>query len=201
MTETGAGDRVFQTSRGKDNPREDDRLVQECLNGSEAAWFELIDKYKNLIFSIPIKYGFTPEDANDIFQDVCSTLVSDLMRLRNPRALAGWLIQITLHLCIRWRKERQRYRETPEEELQNFESLEIPDDLLRELEREFIVRESLAELPEDCRRLLNLLFYEDPPVSYEHAANRLGLAKGSIGATRGRCLAKLRSALEKRGFR
>ena len=36
---------------------DDTPLVKECLRGEEAAWSELVSKYKNLIFSIPIKYG------------------------------------------------------------------------------------------------------------------------------------------------
>ncbi len=43
-------------------PLSDLRLVKECLEGSDTAWAALIDKYKNLIFSIPIKYGF-PRDG------------------------------------------------------------------------------------------------------------------------------------------
>ena len=48
----------------------DERLVRECLDGNEDAWATLISKYKNLIFSIPIKYGMTREDAADLFQAV-----------------------------------------------------------------------------------------------------------------------------------
>jgi RNA polymerase sigma factor (sigma-70 family) len=200
MTQTKADDSIFESSGAKKRSREDDRLIQECMNGSEEAWSELIDKYKNLIFSIPIKYGFASDDANEIFQSVCLTLLSDLTQLRNPRALASWLIQVTSHQCFHWRKEQHRYTETTDE-IAAVESPGIPEGLLRELESELILRESLAELSEDCRRLVELLFFEDPPVSYEEAAKRLGLAKGSIGATRMRCLEKLRSALQKKGFR
>jgi hypothetical protein len=54
----------------------DRRLVAECLEGNEEAWSALVDKYKNLIFSIPVKYGFSPDDASDIFQAVCVELMS-----------------------------------------------------------------------------------------------------------------------------
>jgi len=48
----------------------DTRLVRECSNGNEDAWDALIEKYKRLIYSIPVKYGFNSDDANDIFQAV-----------------------------------------------------------------------------------------------------------------------------------
>jgi DNA-directed RNA polymerase specialized sigma24 family protein len=69
----------------------DDRLVAECLKGNQQAWSALVDKYKNLIFSIPVKLGLH-EDAADIFQAVCLDLLTDLPRLRKPRALPKWLM-------------------------------------------------------------------------------------------------------------
>ena len=39
----------------------DVRLVKECLSGHEEAWSCLIEKYKALIYSIPVKYGLSPE--------------------------------------------------------------------------------------------------------------------------------------------
>lgn len=63
----------------------DERLVRECCKGNQAAWSALIEKYKNLIFSIPIKFGLPREDAADIFQAVCVDLLSSLPQLREPQ--------------------------------------------------------------------------------------------------------------------
>ena len=52
----------------------DDRLVDQCLKGSEEAWSALIDKYKRLIFSIPVRQGFSADDSSEIFQEVCLAL-------------------------------------------------------------------------------------------------------------------------------
>ena len=69
----------------------------------------LIFRYKNLIFSIPIRYGFSEEDAADIFQAVCMDLLAELPRLREPKALAGWLIQVTRNKCFHRKRETQRH--------------------------------------------------------------------------------------------
>src|SRR5581483_7852256 len=73
--------------------REDELLVRECLLGSEEAWSDLIDKYRHLIFSIAVKYGFSREDASEVFQAVCLTLLQELSHLREPRAGGGGLIK------------------------------------------------------------------------------------------------------------
>src|SRR5579884_329269 len=86
--------------------RKDDVLVRECLLGSESAWAELVDKYKNLIYSIPIRSGFSVEDASEIFQSVCLMMLRDLHALREPQALPAWLIRLTARTCASYRKER-----------------------------------------------------------------------------------------------
>src|SRR5260370_9437255 len=85
----------------------DVRLVRDCIRGREEAWSALIHKYKNLIFSIPIKYGLSRDDAADVFQGVCLGLLSELSKLREPRALPKCLIQATAHKCLHWRRPQR----------------------------------------------------------------------------------------------
>src|SRR5690348_10942592 len=79
----------------------DEKLVRACVQSDQEAWGALIDRYKNLIFSIPIKYGFSREDAADLFQAVCVELLQALPKLREPKALPKWLMQVTAHKCLR----------------------------------------------------------------------------------------------------
>jgi DNA-directed RNA polymerase specialized sigma24 family protein len=62
------------------------------------------------------------------------------------------------------------------------------------------LRDAISGLPEKCEQMVRLLFFEIPPRPYEDIAEQLGMATGSIGAIRGRCLAQLKKQLEKRGF-
>ena len=82
------------------------RLVAECLAGDEHAWSALLDRYKNLIYSIPLRYGAPHQDAADIFQAVCLDLFNELPRLRDADALQGWLIRVTTHKCYHWKRRQ-----------------------------------------------------------------------------------------------
>src|SRR6476660_10076107 len=79
---------------------EDERLVQACLGGDEKAWNTLIDKYNRLIYSVPVKYGFSPDDAGDVFQNVCIDLVTNRAKLRKIESLRSWLITVATHKCF-----------------------------------------------------------------------------------------------------
>src|SRR5689334_11719489 len=96
---------AFPFSRESDW-HEDEELVRECIDGNQSAWCALIEKYRNLIFSVPVKLGFTSDDASDIFQNVCMKLMAELTRIREPRTLAAWLLQVTANECFRWRKRK-----------------------------------------------------------------------------------------------
>jgi len=186
--------------RGPDTTWKDDRLVRACLNGDERAWSALIQKYKNLIFSIPVKYGAGPEDAADIFQSVCMELFTELPRLRDPGAFRSWLITVTAHQAFHWkRKTRRRGEEALSSEEETLASAPSPD-LIEQVEQEQVLREAIARLSARCQTLIRLLFYTQPQMSYKDVAKTLGVATGSIGFIRGRCLTRLLKTLEQAGF-
>ncbi len=166
----------------------DDRLVAACRKGDQQAWAALVDKYKNLIFSIPIKLGLY-DDAADIFQAVCLDLLTDLPRLREPRALPKWLMQTCYHKCLQAQRRAEKNIPLAEEDGETPAEGDVPstlpDDMLVQLEKEQMVR---------------MLFFETPPRPYEEIARELCIATGSIGFIRGRCLIKLKQQLENMGF-
>lgn len=180
----------------------DERLVSECLKGNQEAWSALIDKYKNLVYSIPIKLRMY-EDASDIFQAVCVDLLAGLPKLRDPKALPKWLMQACYHKCLQYRRRSDKHTPLTNddgEELQLVSDDPLPERMLAELEQEQIVRDAVLELNPRCEQMVRMLFFENPARPYEEVARELKLATGSIGFIRGRCLQKLRKQLEKMGF-
>jgi len=179
----------------------DARVVSECIGGSEEAWRALIFRYKNLIFSIPVKYGFSTDDSTDIFQAVCLDLLSELPKLRKVKALPKWIMQITAHKCFH-RKQQQQRTEVMDPAAKEFEK-SIPSraqEILQEAEHEQSLRQAMAELPPRCRELVHMLFYDEPVRPYQEIAATLGIAVGSIGFIRQRCLERLRKRLLETGF-
>jgi RNA polymerase sigma factor (sigma-70 family) len=181
---------------------EDEWLVQGCIRGERQAWENLIDKYKRLIYSIPIKYGASPEDAADVFQSVCIEVLNSLPQLKNVQSLRSWLITVTIRQAYRWRKRQANHVELDAMDPEVAEGIASTphSDTLAQFEQDQIVREVVSQLTPRHRELVRLLFFEQPALPYAEVARRLGLAIGSIGFIRGRCLEKLRKALMEHGF-
>jgi RNA polymerase sigma factor (sigma-70 family) len=179
----------------------DTRLVKECLSGNEAAWAKLIDKYKSLIYSIPVKYSLSQQEAADVFQATCVELLVRLPELREPRALPKWLMQVAHHECYRMKRLNQRVvSRDAEPDLPEPETPSIAESLVQQTQEEQMLREAMALLTPQCRRLVELLFFETPSRPYTEVAAELGLAVGSIGFTRQKCIERLRRQLEELGF-
>jgi RNA polymerase sigma factor (sigma-70 family) len=179
----------------------DERLVKECLAGNEDAWSYLIDKYKALIYSIPVKYRLPPHEAAEVFQATCVELLKHLPELREPRALPKWLMQVAHHQCYRWKQQQQRLvSRDAEPDLPTPETPAIAETLIQQTQEEQILRDAMASLSPQCRRLVELLFFETPARPYSEVAAELGLAVGSIGFTRQKCMERLRKLLGDLGF-
>jgi RNA polymerase sigma factor (sigma-70 family) len=175
----------------------DQELVQACLGGDESAWAVLIRRYQSVMYFFARRYGASAADAADVFQLVCAELFVSLPRLRNQRNLRSWIMTVSAHQAYHWKRSyiKRAQREGADPELA-FVSLSTPPSTeLEQTQRDEIMRSAIRQLPPRCQELVRLLFYEDPPLPYETVASRLGLATGSIGLTRSRCLKKLERLL------
>jgi RNA polymerase sigma factor (sigma-70 family) len=168
-------------------------LVTRARDGDRQAWDALVDRYAPLIWSICRRYRLDRADAEDVGQSVWLRLLEQLEKIRDPAAVAGWLATTAQRECIRVLRSR---RPQPAGYVPSVD--DVPDDQsgtaeqeLLAAERDTVLREAVARLPAYCQRLIALLC-ADPSVPYAEISVRLGIAVGSIGPSRGRCLEKLR---------
>jgi RNA polymerase sigma factor (sigma-70 family) len=169
-------------------------LVTQARNGDKPAWDALVDRYAPLVWSICRRYRLAGADADDASQAVWLQLVDQIGQIRDPAALPGWLATTTRRECGRIVRTARRTQPPGHlldvGDIPNEQAASADDGLLR-AERHAALREALADLPPSCQRLFALLA-EDPPLPYAQISAQLGIPAGSIGPSRGRCLAKLR---------
>jgi RNA polymerase sigma factor (sigma-70 family) len=117
--------------------------------------------------------------------------------------LHPWLIRVTVRKCHRFSTDRRDRAEDSmvDDQLDELPGISDPAAFLAELDREQILRVAMDQLPPRCRQVIQLLFFEEPRLSYQAVASRLGLSENSIGFTRERCLNSLRRILAEMGYR
>jgi len=168
-------------------------VVVRARDGDERAWAALVERYAPLIWSLCRRYQLDTTETADVGQNVWLLLVSHLGKIRDPAALPGWLATTTRRECQRVLNRAQVPHARHEPDAENIPDgqAETIEQGLLAAERHAALREAFTHLPPRDQQLIALLI-EDPPVPYAQISTRLGIAVGSIGPNRRRCLDKLR---------
>jgi len=194
------------TSRDQPGPLPDDvdtaDLVARARSGCDRAWTALVERFLPVIRAVARGYQLGEIDVEDVSQTVWVQLLENVDRIREPRALPGWLITTTRRESLRViRQQRRTVLVDPlacvyENEAETDNGVDA--DLLR-MEEARVLLESLADLPPLQRTLLRLLS-DEPTMSYREISAVLTMPVGSIGPTRARGLARLRAAPAVRNY-
>ena len=183
----------------------DVQLVSDCRRGDQLAWEKLVRRYQRLIYTIPLRAGLNEDQAAEIFQEVFTTLFQKLNDLEEPEKLQAWLVTTARRKTWRTISKAERERivdltaggATDDLEPAVRDETPLPDEQLLLLEEQHRIRVALSSLDERCRTLVQMLFYQSQPPSYQEIAAALGIPEGSVGPTRARCLGKLLRLLQK----
>ena len=157
---------------------------------------ELIDELTPVLWHVARAAGLGREDAEDVVQTAWESLLSHLDTIREPAALAAWLVTATRREA--WRVAAARRKTQPADQ-EWFGA--IPDPRASSEDRALLAEEqravwaALRTLTPRCQQLLRIVAFVPRP-DYDAIAAKLKMARGSVGPTRGRCLEKLRAALD-----
>lgn len=173
-------------------------LVRRASAGDMQAWERLVDQYARLIWSITREFKLMESDAADVAQTTWLRLLEHIDAIRQPDRVGSWLASTARRECLRVLAARKKVVLSNEDmdfvELVAVDQPEVDERLLKHETAE-TVRDAVSALPGRWQRLVELLM-ADPPTSYTQISDELGLPIGSIGPTRGRCMARLRVLLQ-----
>lgn len=192
--------------------REDDTLVVRAATafaafqaGDRAAFDTLVQVVTPLLWHVARSQGTQQTEAEDVVQSVWLSLIRSAEVVRDPQTVVKWLLTSTRREAWRVTK-RSRADLSRTVAMFGVEGEEVvalpvdpqlgPDSLVAAGQQHSLLWRHLDELPERCRTLLRVIAYADRP-DYAHIAESLGMPVGSIGPTRGRCLAKLKDMLDR----
>ncbi|GIH25038.1 RNA polymerase sigma factor [Acrocarpospora phusangensis] len=181
-------------------------LVRAAASGDAAAWKELYQQHSGLVWAVARAY-LTHDDAHDVCQTIWLRLAENLTRLREPAKVGAWLARATRNEALLVLKQNRRTSSFGDLEFVSLEvTEETPESVMIEaeeaaadLDRAELLWSAFQELAEGCQRLLRILIASPRP-SYREIAEGLGIAVGSIGPNRARCLRKLGALLAQRGI-
>ncbi len=170
-------------------------LLGAAREGSEEALGQIVAELSPLLWQVARSAGLSSGDAEDVLQTVWLRLVAHLDGIHDSAALTGWLVTTARREA--WRVSAAGRRQLPaDQDLLT----EVPDEgpgseeqvILDDQRRTLWA--AVGQLSARCQELLRIIAFAPRP-DYAAIAAALGMPVGSIGPTRGRCLAKLRALL------
>jgi RNA polymerase sigma factor (sigma-70 family) len=193
----GGGGRAGM-SHASDRADRDARVgagFERARNGETAALNDVVRELNPLLWRVARGEGLTAEESADVVQTTWLELLRRLHDIRSTQALTSWLITATRREAWRVRARSRRQAPAGAAHLESApDPGPVPGERLLADERDQALWRNFQRLPERCRALLRIVAEVARP-DYSAAAGALGMPVGSVGPTRGRCLAKLRAML------
>ncbi|GIH17630.1 RNA polymerase sigma factor [Rugosimonospora africana] len=182
-------------------PAPDDRrahladLLLSARDGSREALHQIVAELTPLLWHVARAQGLDAAMCDDVVQTTWLSLLRNLDQIRSPEALRAWLVTVVRREARRVGGVGVRERPVAVDSLESVPDDGRPfDELLMEGERGTALWRAVRQLSQRCQELLRVVAFVERP-DYESVAAALGMPRGSVGPTRGRCLAKLRNLL------
>ncbi|WP_410609711.1 RNA polymerase sigma factor [Amycolatopsis sp. lyj-109] len=174
-------------------------LLEAARTGDRQCLAEIVRELTPMLWHIARAQGLDPDSSSDVVQHTWLTLVRSLADIRTPDALTGWLVVVTKREAWRVARALRAERLVDPADLRDSPDQDLgPEQLAVAAETNHRLWTLLRRLPDRCQRLLRIVAFVPRP-DYRAVGASLGLPHGSIGPTRGRCLAQLRRLLEAGG--
>ncbi|SDC92812.1 RNA polymerase sigma factor [Actinokineospora iranica] len=176
-------------------------LIRRAADGDQDAWRALVDRYSVMVWRVARAHRLDHADAADVSQSTWVALAEHIGELRAPERLAAWLSTTARRESLRVLAHRGREVRAAAwpDRADAAQEDRWPEATALRGARDDALWRAFASLPGRCRELLGLLAFA-PELTYAQLGRALGLATGSVGTTRGRCLDVLRRKLTALGL-
>jgi RNA polymerase sigma factor (sigma-70 family) len=175
------------------------RLVSKAADGDQAAWNAIVERFSGRVWAVCRVYRLTAADAADVFQQTWLRVLENLHSLRDPARLGAWIGTTSRYEALGALRRARRTTLVGHSGLLDrvTDPADDPAQPVLISDRNVELWQAFRRLSRRCQDVLRVLVVdaEGGRPSYELAAKALGIPVGSLGPTRGRCLAQLRRFL------
>jgi RNA polymerase sigma-70 factor (ECF subfamily) len=178
------------------NRAADDELIARCLAGGDAAFAELVDNYKRLVFGVISQVVSNKNQVEDLAQDVFLKVHRGLPSFRGDSKLSTWIYRIVLNVCTdaaaRERPSASIDERNPDGKLRHEPA--ATDNAFRAMELRDELEHAIGHLPVEQRFLISAHYFGGQ--QYQELADILSMPMGTVKTQLHRAKSRLRVLLE-----
>jgi len=160
---------------------DDEIIVTRCLEGDQAAFAFLVEKYKGAVHAYAYHRLLDYQEAQDIVQEVFIKAYRKLAQLKWPHRFQSWLYTIASNECSTWLREhlKDREQEVPLEDVPVEDLDELAVRAHSDEDIELTVKSAMETLPHDSQLALSLYYMSD--LSTREVAGFMGISPNNAG--------------------
>ena len=112
--------------RDKPEPLSDNELIERCLGRDNAAWEQIVARFRRRVFHIAYKFTGKHDDAEDLTQEIFLRVFKSLDKFNRDADFSTWLSSVARNHCIDHYRARKREREVLVNDLVAFDLAPAP---------------------------------------------------------------------------
>jgi RNA polymerase sigma factor (sigma-70 family) len=181
-------------------PADDTLVIQLILQGQQAAFATLVDKYQSYVFTLVMRYVNDRELAEELAQDVFVKAYRYLADFKGNSKFSTWLYTIVNSTCISHLRKKKDETISLEEErmisISDNSAAESPATRLEQKTQQQVIENAMKYLPETDEQLLSLFYQGEQSV--DEIGIIMGLTAANVKVRLFRARQKLKEVLERR---
>lgn len=142
----------------------DQHYIDKILQGETNAFAVLVDRYKDMIFTLALKMVKNREEAEEVAQDTFIKIYSSLSKFKGDSKFSTWIYKIAYNTCLdRLKKSKKEDSNISIDEFSAhlIKTMDNALSALEEKERKQTIQKCLNLLPSDENFLLTLFYFDD----------------------------------------
>ena len=160
---------------------DDQHYINLIINGDTNAFAILVDRYKDLVYTLTLRMMKNREEAEEVSQDTFIKAYKSINRFKGDSKFSTWIYRIAYNTSLdRLKKNRKHFNDVAIDEFTEHQVKTI-DNALSQLENEEsnqAIQLCLAQLPSDDAFILTLYYFEDQ--SLDEISKVIGLTPNNV---------------------
>jgi RNA polymerase sigma-70 factor (ECF subfamily) len=175
---------------------DEQRILQQLRRGDQTVFGQLMERYETRIYRLALRYAQTPQDAEDITQEVFVAVYQAIPSFRGASSLGTWIYRIALNHCLQYARKRRPEPVPLHDGLQTVPNAHTEDPL------EAASAHCLAEQVDRALEQLDALhrdvviLHELHGLTYAECAGVLGIPVGTVKSRLANAFTRLRAILK-----
>lgn len=166
----------------------EEEIIKELKKNNKKVFSELVELYKNRIFSMAFKYTNDYIEAQDLAQEIFVKIYKEIGSFKYNSKLSTWIYKISTNTCIDWKRKHSKTKITSLNSMEEYKEdyyinkfngrNEILEDRIINIERNKEIHKLIYNMSEIYKTVI--IMYHFNEMNYDEISQALNISKKTV---------------------